>query len=617
MQYMQLPECRLTVGNTVYTSNKQISAIIPCRESSVDTATVVLDDTDNYLYLETIRPNTAIQIDVKSYNETWTANGGMATLFKGIIRFPNLQQTLQTGSQMILSCDGAGYGLLDMVAALDYGTQSNNPSLDTAAEIITDATHGLIPKHTNKFLEGIDSGFAYTTTGVDTITGAIPYQLYPYKPIGKCFDDIADILAAIKAPNAGAHWRVDTNSDVHFKLLTSSQAGWSQYFGVTQADSTLYEDRDFLADSPSRFEVMGPEANAVVYYGAWRRPSSGDAWTENSAALWGPDTGFATTMSDEATIKIVGSKSIKALHTNPDSDLACVYPAAMDAAWDFSGFTEFNTPNFNFYVATNNVGANPPVTVALKTNNTDYYTYDLSGTLDAANTLYHVSIPIGPYYNIPSVATGPKWTASGTPNWNNINYIQFYWVSPADFNHALYVDGLHFGNAVVCRVARSQNATILSEKGKVKVIVDHEGKDDTLTSGTPGTTDTGLMARMAHAELLRLRKNSIVGSFTTPMLKDLLPGHWIHIHAKKKPDGVYRIDSDFRVTKITHNITPQGFTSTVEVTDDLTNSHARTAYENQNKIWASQRPDTQDRAATSQKMGDLDIRVARLTETYS
>jgi hypothetical protein len=139
----------------------------------------------------------------------------------------------------------------------------------------------------------------------------------------------------------------------------------------------------------------------------------------------------------------------------------------------------------------------------------------------------------------------------------------------------------------------------------MRLIVDNVGKDDTLTSGTPGTTDIGLMAQMAYSELLRLQTTSLVGTVETPMLADLLPGQYLYIQT-----------TDFRVTKIVHNISKTGYTSLISVTDDVTNGRARNRYEDLGKQLAAIRPEFQDRQASSIKAGSVDIRITRLAEDY-
>jgi hypothetical protein len=612
-RYMMSPRQQVTVGTEVFTDRRCISADVTRLENGFDTATLTFFDDYSDLYPGLIDVGDSVLIQVKDANDAaWT------TLFNGVLRFPILPLS-STGEVIQLKCLGSGYPLSECALAQEYGQQSRNPTLDTLQEILTDGTNGVIPKWVNKIMGGsVDSGYSINTDNVEAITGTIPYILSPYKPVDKFLGDLSDLVTAIKAGTAGPHWIVDTDSKLRVKLVDATQSGWTKYYGDSQAVSAVYQGIDF---SEFNFEPVGPEANYIVYYGQWRRPSSGDAWTENSAASWGTETGFNTTFADEATTKIVNAKSVKLIFNASDSDLDGIYPASADAAWDFSGFTDFNTPTLNFYVAANNSSANPDIFVQLCTDTANYFTFNLHDTITATTApFYHISLPIGPYYNLPSNTTENKWTPSGSPDWSDINFIRFYWVAPP-VGGAIYVDGLHFGGAAISRVAKSQDATITSEGLKVRVITDDQGKDDSLIDGD----DSGLMGKLAYAELLRLRKSSVVGSFVTPMIKDLLPGQWMNVWAKKNAIATYNIPStsqtannhDMRVTKLTQHIGVDGFKTYETATNDLTNSRPRGRWEDLNKQFAAMRPEWQDRQASSIKAGAIDIRVTPLVCEYA
>jgi hypothetical protein len=101
------------------------------------------------------------------------------------------------------------------------------------------------------------------------------------------------------------------------------------------------------------------------------------------------------------------------------------------------------------------------------------------------------------------------------------------------------------------------------------------------------------------------------------MIKDLLPGQLFQIYAKKTSGGYSINGTEMRVTKIEHEISMQGATSIITLTDDVTNSHPRPAYEDWNKVLLSAaRPEFQDRQSTSMKAGEVDVRVPRLAEDY-
>jgi hypothetical protein len=147
------------------------------------------------------------------------------------------------------------------------------------------------------------------------------------------------------------------------------------------------------------------------------------------------------------------------------------------------------------------------------------------------------------------------------------------------------------------------------------VITDNVGKDDTFID------DTGMIAQLAYGELLRAQKTSLVGTFTTPMIKDLLPGEFLHLHARKRLNGTFAIDSSstsgpFRVPLLTQNIVKGGFTTTIHVTNDVTNSRSRNAFTDMNTVMANMRPEFQNRQATNIKAGTVDVNVPILETDY-
>jgi hypothetical protein len=603
--YMRIPQNQLTLGSTIF-SNRIISAVITRLENGFDTATIEIPDEKSILYPSIVTTGTALQFDVKDNSDT-----AYTTISKGIVRFPI---TPYGNNEIVeLKCDGTGYGFSDTVCAQEYGSQSRNPALDTIAEILTDASYGIVPKYVNKILgSATDSGFGYTTTTVDAITGVIPYIYYPYKPNNKAIDDLCDLLTAIKAEatEAGPHWIVTTDDKLHVKQISSTQASWTKYYGDSQSNATLTQGIDF---SDFKLETIGPEANYIIYNGSWRRPSNGD-YAENNHANWGTDTATVT-YSDDNAVKIVGDYSIKFVNSVLGGS-TFTYPNSKDAAWDFSMFSPYNTPTLNYYLLTSEImaaGGGFPYTIRFCTAATDMYRFAPGdGVISIFDKFQRFSYPFGPYAGLGEYSI--SYEKVNNADWANINYIEI----EVPLQHAGYanIDGFYMGDTQITRIAKN-STNITANKVKMKVITDNMGKDDTLTSGTLGTTDTGLMARLAYAELLRLQKNAIVGVITIPMLKDALPGQQFHIHAKKKIDGVsYNIDKDMRATKITHTISSAGYFSTISLTDDLTNAHARSTYEDRNKIMAAARPDYQDRQASSIKAGDIDIRVTPLEEDY-
>lgn len=483
--------------------------------------------------------------------------------------------------------------------------------MDTLTEIITDATYGVVPNWTNKILGGSSSGFSYTTANVASITNAIKYLYFPYKPCNKTLDDICDIVTALKAGNAGPHWIVTPTADLRVKLIDGTQEGWMRYYRDSQANATLEQGVDFSGFS---FDELERETNYVVYYGVWRRPGNGDSWTENSSSKWNMVHGTADLeITDSNTVKIVGNYSVRIAAIGGGGGFA-LYPfyPSQPANWDFTkASTPTHVPTVNFHFRRSDIIADVNFAF-LTTNQNNNFNYSFNSLLASKDTWYHVQLPIGPYWEQWNQSGADfSWTKVGSPDWSNIDFIQITW--NANDSVYGYLDGLYVGAVPICRVAKKSDATINTQKLKVKVVTDNVGKDDSLVA----SDDSGTMAQMAYAELLRGQTTPLVGSFVTPMIKDLLPGQLIHVHAAKTITGSFNIDRDMRVTRVRHNMNAEsGFLSNITVTDDLTNTHTRAAYTDLNAVLATTRPEFQDRQATSMKAGELDIYVTRLVKEY-
>jgi len=618
--YMISPMQLITVthGGTDYildNANGKITRL----ENGFDSATLTLPNTrsfGNEVFSDKATADDAITIKVKSYEDAaWT------TILSGIIR--TCEPMKGQGDFLKLKCEGAGYGFGQTVVAQEYGSTSSNPlyyqvQANAPALGIFDSALGIIPKWVNKIMGStVASGFSYSSS-VDVINNNIGYYVSPYKPAYKAINDICDIVTALKTGTAGPHWIV--LADGTFLLTTIGNhsaaaiaAGWPTYYGGTATTATLVEGVDFAS---SNFQKLTKEANYVAYYGAWRRPSNGDGWTEGSASLWDvEDVGDTDTVTDDAVKYIVGLQSVRFTIKQQINNNGLIYPSGMTAAWDFSNFSDFNTPNLNFYALRSGLGS---AWVVLHTTAPNNFDHEMLAEMPATDTWYHFSLPIGPYYK--TVEGGSKWNPNGAPNWNSINWIRFFMSGIND--SYLCIDGLHFGDAAVCRVARDklpggEGGTLGSATNKlrVKVITDNIGKDDSLKD----TDDTGLMAQMAYAELLRARTTPLVGTITVPMMKDLLPGQLLHIHAHERKDSTFAVDSDMRVTSFDHAISgkPDGYKTVINLTTDVINSMARTRYDDWNTVLGLVRPDMQDRQATSIKAGQMDIRIARLEKGYA
>ena len=604
---MTMPMFKVTFGATSYINDKIFDNIeVPMIENGFDQATIVADNSTS-LVPSVIAPDTATTIEVKD-----RADASYTKLFSGIVRFPNVDVGQPPNPKKVTAvCWGAGYPLSQMTCSEEYGSQSRNPDRDSLRGIINNATIGLIPKFVNEYNNsGNTSGYAIDADDarITDLTGSILYLLFPDKPVNKCLDDLIDLHTAISAASslAGPHWRVDADSQLRVKRIGVSQTGWTNYYGDSQANATL-TDADILS---SQFQPMGKEANLIKYYGLWQRPSSGDSWSnypDNTTlrAAWGYNA--YTTITTDGTA-IVGGQSIK--YTPSGGDLTSWYPTGKDADWNFSVFSQFMNPTLRFYVRTQGRGVLKNNQLRLVDTNGVAFIADFTSTIAADDTWYNIELPIGPFYR--QIKTANTWTTvdlGGTFDWAHVDYLQPESISGSG---NMFIDGLYFGGIPILRVAREKYSSEGGTLGeivtgvcvnpvKIKVITDNTAKDDSLVA----SDDTGMMAQMAYCELLRTQKVGVTGCIVTPMIKDLLPGQLLYYSSK-----------DWRVTKHTPIISKSGYLSRIEVTDDVTNSHTRASYDSINRLYASIRPEWQDRQASSLKSSDIDIRLVALEKAY-
>lgn len=594
--YIVMPIYQTTIGGVV--TDNPLTAQINLRESDLWDASFTFEA--NSTFLANIDNNDTFLLEVKE------AGGAFSTIFSGSV-FLTDQLSDESGLKVGVQCVGEGHALSMMNVAEEYGTQSRNPARDTISGILTNADVGIIPKWVNKYAGGTnDSGYSIDTTYVESLIGTVPFISFPWKPADKCLNDLCDLNTALNSGSrAGPHWIVDHSGYLRLKRIGATQTGWTKYYGNSAANAKLTEAVDFLDWNP---QAAVKEANVILYYGLWRRPSSGDAWTEDTADDWTPDDAVNDAITDSTT-HMIGSKSVLFTIGHAPSNHTMNY--TLPAAIDFTAFSVNNVPTINFYLRRNtNITS---VVLRIKEDASEYFYNAL--TLPTADTFGHFSFPLGTYYKMKDSAV--TWSKVLTPQWSNITEIEFYF--NGGVGDTLYIDGLYIGGAPLLRIARecfhgetpvfssyyhddSGSEPHMGETGnpiKFKVIRDDVGKDDSLEAAD----DSGLMAQLALSELMRLHEQPLTAKFSTPLIADVLPGQYFYIAS-----------TDWRITKVTHKL--EEHKSYFEVTTDVTNSHARLRYDDVNRSYAAIRPEWQDRQASNVKISDLDIRIAALEKYY-
>ena len=595
----------LLTNNTQAVSFSDVvaEAKVILRENGVGLAEISLD---NEL---SIYPNDVITHDLLTLSIGETT-GSATPIFYGNVQFP--KATIQENTnKVMLTCQHVGYGLCEMVVGNEYGSQSKNPTLDTLKKILTDSTYGILPAYVDKVLgSATDSGWdlfnsSYTSDHIANPTDVIKYVEFPLKPANKCLEDLCDLTTALKAGDAGVHWTVDNTGFFRLKVLGTSQTAsvgsgapdWTVWYGGTtndngQATITLGDDADLID-----YEEQKEEATHILYYGNFRRPGNGDAWTETDVSDWGTDDANITLDSAD-DIFAVGSASVEATLNNASLNYFR-YPASKDAHWDFTkmgDFTHVPTLNFSVYRA----GMNVAYFLKLFTDATHNYilkqTSSLNLPLTEQDKWYNFEVPIGPHWRNKEYSLYWADHLADSLDWSDVNWIEFG--INGSVGNRFFVDGLHFGNVPVCRIAKNTSFPFT----RMKTIVDNIGKDDSLIA----SDDSGTMAQLAYAELLRSQKTVYTNIVKVPILPDALPGQQFSLNG-----------ATYRATEIMHEIKNSDYTTTLTLTSDLTNSYTRRRYEDLNKQYNNFLPKYQTRAATNISSGTIDYRVQRLEKDYA
>jgi len=599
------PQYKVECNGNTFIGDEVINISVMRPENAMSSVALMIDDHKSKNYVDKFDHFDALSVSFryKDHTDTWTK------VFSGVIE--NLgPQLSQRGEFLGVVAYGEGRAIANTHYNADYGKESDNSGLDTPKEILDD----MVDNHINKSFGGSATGYAITKTKIASITTPIINFLPgPYKPNV----DLLNIVCKIKTASAGTgpHWFVDPDKNLFVNTLGAHEnnaTGWPTYWRGSQADSTIEVTKDIiLYDFQKNIRNF---SNKVIYAGQLRKPAY-DYWTEDSggAALWGK-VGANTAVTDDTARVKVGSHSIKLSCTGIQNDPEIYYPSGANAGWDLTRIGSVREPPFlRFYL--NQQNAIIQRLSLFTTRDTDFFYFDLDPTLGVpysrSDEWLALAFPIGPYYrNFDSGGSAFTWGEVGSPSWSNINGINFEVPGAFGVQDLMWYDDMHFTGKIVREAYNSTN--ISSNKEVQYVIVDDTAHDDSMKA----SDDSGTCAMLAKAELLRRIEIPTVAIIRIPGSPDILPGQLIHVHAAKKSDGTFRVNEDFRVTQPEHNFTATGFLTSLNLTNDLTNSHAWGA-PTQAGVLAQYLGTAAQLESRNLKVSGVDPLVPRLSKDYA
>ena len=564
------PQFKLECSGETYTNDASVTLELVRPENNISFLTLTVDDYKSSKYVDVFDTLDTVELSLRYSPDAWTK------VFSGLIARAMPHASREQGEILQVGAWGQGYALYDTHCDTSYGVESLNSGIDTPKEILDD----IADNYVNKSFGGAATGYAIAKAKIENVHAglSVTHLNSPYDNNFTIANRVCDITNAyaqgLGAPEVSIHWFVDPSANWYVKKIDAdhSDGNWDRYYGGSQAAATLEVKEDLiLYDFRKKIQEY---ANKVVLSSAFRKPAY-DYWTEDSggAALWGTDGNANVSDVNGAGPPqeyIVGSHSLKIDMVGAGALGEAWYPAGQNAGWDLTTIGSVNTiPTINLWAMRNDANAN---TLSLYTDATHYSTLytDMSNYIPIVDEWAFLSFPIGDYHQVNDEASKKRWypPIAGQPvDWTDVNWIQFSMV--LDVATELYVDDLHFSGKIIREAYSSAD---IAAKGveKQKVIRNDAALDDTMVAAD----DSGTAAQLAYAELLRRMQTPIVGVLPIPLLPDLLPGQTVHIHACEKADGSFRTDQDFRVKELRHVIKGRDGWTTLNLTSDVTNSHA-------------------------------------------
>lgn len=488
-----------------------------------------------------------------------------------------------------------------------YKGWGHDGSISTLRQIMTNSIVGIIPKYVEKYLGSsgrVPSKWEFNTDYIWNWDYEFKFFNFQYEPAFNCINDITSIAAAASYPNPGIHWIVLPDGQLCMAPIGNHNvSGITTEYNIndvwpTWSRITPIEVKKEMITTQFRKSEM--EANRVIVNGIVKLGGN-DMICEGNANQW---------EHQQSDGKIYNSTA------DPRVGLQCIQLASWQMATyrfrcplSFQTYylgSEKNVPTVTFWFKVGGATSNHKIFFIFGTNWESRIEFDLSRKGVKENEWVFVEIEIGPN-------SKDEWSSR---DWSAISYVGFSFDAGfhAGEEHC-WVDGLRINGKIV-RV--SYNSTSIDKHGcKEKLITDslsetYQYKD--------AEDDSCPLGQVAKAELIRAMKTPLTGIIQIPLDPLILPGQLVMIRACRKETG-FNIDENthpggFRITEVTHAFGISGATTTLSLTDDLTNSVPIGPADAYIAILKASNPDFQDRDRASIKAASVDKDLMVLAKDY-
>ncbi|HZY93788.1 MAG TPA: hypothetical protein VFE98_02880 [Candidatus Bathyarchaeia archaeon] len=556
--------CNLT---PVVLTKQDVDPIVAnCSTNTVNDVSFALRNTGGrYLVTTPLHLNDILYV-YNGYIQDDTQTKSLNKVFGGTIT--ELSPDLSARGDVIkLHCQGWAQALLNAYSLKEYGSQSINNSINTmtgaVSDIITVVNAG---------------GYQLTTNYIQSFANnALTYIIFKTEPAFNCIKQLCDLLTSNNDPSGTStqpvEFWVDNAENCHLAAL----GAWGTDPNPSTYPNALNVGRDQISNAlTSDIQHL---VNQVHFWSITVKPPDGDAWTEttpignwafSSGATGGTRTGplydvgagnfrvgaqsvtaswtGATTGSLEADIRFtaVGGLDVTKLggrivpprlkiylkcDTNPSGTVAKMY-APQIKCW-----TTYATDGFLSEPLPLGVAGAGPSNPKNAVTNTEWHLWEYN---------------LGPY--------GDQFVKTGSPNWNNINVIEFgFQFVEAKTSGQVWIDGFRI-DGQTHYIAK--NSTKIASYGlRESHLVNHKIREPSE------------LQLLAKAELFRSQRAVLRGTITVPGIPDVLPGQKVTVTA---PSANLTV-ATLRILEARHRFgTGEGFVTELDLTDDLTNYQALT-----------------------------------------
>ncbi len=472
----------------------------------------------------------------------------LSKVFGGSIM--ELDPSLDTAGDLLqVQCSGWAQALLNALVAKDYGSGSDNPSITTFQATINDIVNSFVNP----------DGYQLSTTYIQNIAGppAITYMLFKNDQAFDAIKQSIDLLTAGDPTNATtypAEFWVDNSENCHLAPL----GAWGSDPNPSTYPNTLSVGSEHILNN-FRKDILNLK-NKVHFITAYINPSNRDSFTEGNASSWSFSSngvGGSSTVSNDSTAGNfkVGSQSIKANWSGMSpapTTVALNYPSAANLALDITKLGGKITPaRIIFFVKCDQAVFFPQLQCVTTAPNA-VFTGPSMPDVNGVNTSdwHRFEVFFGPY--------GDNFVPGPSANWTNINQFQFLFSfnAPGPAGGNIWVDGVYI---------EGQNHFVATNSTRQN---QYGTRETSLTSAKHRNATT--QQALAKAELIRLDNPILRGTIQVPGIPAILPGQKVTINAP----SANLSNATLRVLTVKHHYGQDNFTTTLELTDDLTNYQA-------------------------------------------